>query len=151
MYEMVENASYIITKHGHPMATTTDVDYRKSSDKSTSASGTTGLSNCSKVAVVLACCSILLAICSLAIAAYAVANAIALETRVDNMNATLSALGIAGSQMPPLQQLYQDVNTTQSQVRILTDDVSGLTAVQSTISEMVMEINNVSRGLPGEN
>ena len=117
---------------------------------STSASGKTGPSNCSKVAVVLACCSILLALCSLAIAAYAIANAIALQTRVDNMDVTLSALGVAGMQMSPLQQLYQDVNTTQSQVRVLADDVVGLTVAQSTISDAVMEISNVSRGLPGE-
>ena len=49
-----------------------------------------------------------------------------------------------GLQMPPLQQLYQDVNTTKAEVKILADDVSEL-------NDMIMEINNISRGPPGEN
>lgn len=129
-FKMAENASYGTTKHDLKDT----IDCEKKSDDKKSGTGKLKQLKHSKVAVVLAvatCCSILTALCSLGIAIHVIMD---LQTHVDEMGSLLSA-----------------VNTTQSQVRILTDDVSGLTAAMSTISNMIMEINNVSRGPPGEN
>ena len=157
LYELttVENPRYVSTMRDNP-GSAAGFNYSHSSLSNTNTSNagkTSRQSNCNKVVIGLAvatCCSILLALCSLAIAAYAVAD---MQTRMDNMASMLSdsSLTSADARRQSLQQLYQDVNTTQSQVRVLADEVSRLTTAQSTISDMIMEINNVSRGPPGEN
>ena len=131
-YEMVENVSYSAMKPDH--RSNTIEGERKSVDKK---SGTGGeQANSSKVAVVLAvatCCSALLALCSLGVAAYAV---VVQQSQVDNMAS-------AGTQELPLRQLHQDVNITQLQLSIMADKITELT-------DMITEINNISRGPPGE-
>ena len=58
----------------------------------------------------------------------------------------LTELRICGTQVPPAAVQQEDMNVTGVEVRVhvLEDDVSRLT-------DLIMEINNVSRGPPGEN
>ena len=88
--------------------------------------------HCSKVITVslaVATCSLLLAFCALVIAGYAVANLRALQSQVN-------ALPLISS------SLSQDVSETQSQVRVLAEDVYRLTDV--------IEATNKTTGPPGE-
>ena len=136
--EMVENPRYVSTMRGYP---TTSLQPCDSNNKKRSAGRSTGQSNYSKIATILAFCSILLVLCSLTIATYTI---VVLQTRVDNLAIMLTDPRIGGMQMPPAAVQQEDMKTTRLEVRILAGDVSRLT-------DMIMGIKNISRAPPGEN
>lgn len=94
---------------------------------------------------VLLCISIFFAISSLAVAVFAVISVKSLQRQCTGAEAGGSTQEVQGT----VKELFDDVNRTQAQVRVLAEGVEELTVAQSNINKMIMEANRSLSGPPG--
>ena len=149
-YDMVKNACYITSKRDVVAASNTVPELVISKKRHPPKEDRCGKSkftgSCSSVLLALfLCISILLAISSLAVAIFAVVNVRSLLRQCMRAEGEGCTQEVQGT----VRQLFDEVNRTQAQVRVLAGDVEQLTAAQSNINRMIMEANGSIGGLPG--
>lgn len=165
-YEMVNNSSYVTTKrdrstinsnHGNNFK---DGNVKPNADYDIDRHHQSCYSKLTVALLVVTCFSIFLAFCSLVIALFAVANSIKVQSQIDrlmqgrgeNTGSQGQGGGIVEVQTS-VRRLAQDFNSTQSQIGLLTVNVGELTVAQSSINEMIIEINGTrdnNMGPPGK-
>ena len=94
--------------------------------------------NCCWFIAVLIAANILLDLCCVAIAAYAILNVRDMQLQVSKHMSNSDGTVIADTALDAsLQMLFEDVNATRYQLRILTENVSVLSASQGSNSTIV--------------
>lgn len=162
VYEMVDNAAYVTAKRDLSTNSSTDA-LRSGSNESNMNSkkdaSKRNISVLSLVLIVVTCINILLALISLVVAVFAAVNLKALQSQMNvdgsrnSGTQPMNSNQVTADSDTMLTSVIQNVTDTQSRVSLLTDDVRGIVAMQSSISEMIVDINRTigsSAGPPGQ-